>query len=166
MSCHKIQSVPIIILKLLPIDSPDVGEPQKYPLLMPEIHTKWFRGSRTSLTLFWKNYSFQERSSNDFFKVLRRRIFQKRVRKVLKPLNHLVCTSSISSGYFSDSPTSGLSIGDNFRIMIGTDWILRQEIVLLIIFSRLKHETHVEYSTVWGSRCHFRYQKIFFEKFF
>ena len=54
ISCHKIQSVPIIVLKLLPIDSPDVGEPEKYPQLMLEVHTKWFRGSRTSLTLFWK----------------------------------------------------------------------------------------------------------------
>ena len=27
-------------------------------------------------------------------------------------------------GYFSGFPTSELSIGNNFRIMIGTDWIL------------------------------------------
>ena len=50
--------------------------------------------------------------------------------------------------------------------MIGTDWILWQEIVLLIVFSRLKHETHVKYSTVWGLRGQFRYQKNFFETFF
>ena len=54
ISCHKIQSVPVMILKLLPIDSPDVGEPENYPQRMLEVHRKWFRGSRTSLNLFWK----------------------------------------------------------------------------------------------------------------
>ena len=50
--------------------------------------------------------------------------------------------------------------------MTGTDWILWQEIGLVIVFSRLKHETHVEYSTVWGLRGHFRYQKKFLRHFF
>ena len=54
ISCHKIQSVLVMILKLLPIDSPDIGEPENYPQRMLEVHRKWFRGSRTSLTLFWK----------------------------------------------------------------------------------------------------------------
>ena len=131
---------------------------------MLEVHRKWFRDSRTSLTLFWKSF-FSRVVIKRFFKVLRRRIFQKRVRKVLELLNHFVCTSSMSCGYFSGSPTSGLSIGNNFRIMIGTDWILWQEIVLLIVFSRLKHETHVEYSTVWGLRGHFKYKKNFLRHF-
>ena len=76
ISCHKIQSVPVMILKLLPIDSPDVGEPENYPQRMLEVHRKWFRGSRTSLTLFWKilflstlKKSFDGHSSKDgFFK--------------------------------------------------------------------------------------------------
>ena len=112
-----------------------------------------------------KNPSFEEWPSNDFFKLLRKRIFQKRVKELLEPLNHFLCTSSICCGYFSGSPTSGLSIGNDFRIMIGTDWILWQEIGLLIVFYRLKHETHVEYSTVWGLWGHFRYQKKFLRHF-
>ena len=58
------------------------------------------------------------------------------------------------------------SIGNNFRIMIGTDWILWQEISRLIVFYRLKHETHVEYSTFLGLWGHFRYQKKFLRHFF
>ena len=54
ISYQKIQSVPFIILKLLPIDSPDVGKAENYPQSMLEVHEKWFRGSRNSLTLFWK----------------------------------------------------------------------------------------------------------------
>ena len=120
ISCHKIQSVPIIILKLLPIDSPDVGEPEKYPQLMLEVHTKWFRGSRTSLTLFWKIFLLKTDHQTIFtVEVLRRRIFEKRVREVVQPVN--LSTSGICCRYYSGSPTSGLSIGDNFKIMIGTN---------------------------------------------
>ena len=68
-----------------------------------------------------KNPSFEDWSSKDFFKVLRRRIFQKTVREVLEPLNHFLSTSGICCGYFSGSPTSELSSGDNFRIVIGAD---------------------------------------------
>ena len=83
ISCHKIQSVPVMILKLLPIDSPDVGEPENYPQRMLEVHRKWFRGSRTSLILFWKilflstlKKSFDGHSSKDGF-------FQKESEKFL-----------------------------------------------------------------------------------
>ena len=127
---------------------------------MLKVHRKSFRGSRTSLTLFKKSF---------FWALWKNRLMatlQKRVREILEPLNHFLCTSSICCGYFSGSLTSGLSIGNNFRIMIGTDWILWQEIGLLIVFYRLKHETHVEYSTVWGLWGHFRYQKNCFETFF
>ena len=66
--------MPIMILKLLPIDSPDVGEPEKYPQNMLKVHRKWFRGSRISLILFWKilflrllKKSFDGHSSKDGF---------------------------------------------------------------------------------------------------
>ena len=155
-----------MIPKLSPLDSPNVGETEKYLQHIPEVLRKRFRGSRTSLALFWKILLLSTSTKIIRWSVFKRRIFQKRVREVLGPLNHFLCTSSICCGYFLGSPTSRLSIGNNFRIMIGTDWILWQEIGLLIVFSRLKHETHVEYSTVWGLRGHFRYRKKFFDTFF
>ena len=155
-----------MILKLSPLDSPDDGETEKYPQHMPEVLRKWFRGSKSSLTLFWKILLLKSSIKIIWWPVFKRRIFQKRVREILEPLNHFLCTSSIRCGWFSNSPTSGLSIDNNFKIMTGTDWILWQEIGLVIVFSRLKHETHVEYSTVWGLRGHFRYQKNFFETFY
>ena len=39
-------SVPIMILKLALLDSPDVAAPDKYPQHMPEVLRKRFRGSR------------------------------------------------------------------------------------------------------------------------
>ena len=61
---------------------------------------------------------------NPFSQVFDKNRFQKRVRELLEPLNRFLSISGICCGYFSDSPTSGLSIGENFRIMIGTDSIL------------------------------------------
>ena len=134
---------------------------------MPEVLRKWFRGSRTSLTFFWQILLWKTGHQTIFSKCSEEEFFKREwVREVFEPLNHFLSTSGICSAYFSGSPTSGLSIGNNFRIMTGTDWILWQEIGLVIVFSRLKHETHVEYSTVWGLRGHFRYQKNFLRHFF
>eukprot|EP00493_Phyllostaurus_siculus_P000119 UN00121 len=58
-------------------------------------------------------------------------------------------------------PTPGLSINGNFKIMIGNRLDFRQKVGLDIVFSRLSHETHVEYSTVLGLRGHFRHQNFF-----
>ena len=118
--------MPIVILKLSPLDSPDVGGPEKYPQHMPEVLRKWFRGPRTSLTLFWN--------------IL-----------LLKTGHQTIFSKCLEEG----------SSGDNFRIIIGTNCILWQEISLGIVFYRLKHETHVEYSTVLGLRGHFKYPKFF-----
>ena len=66
ISCHKIQSVPIIIMKLLPIDSSDVGEAENHPQRMLKVLRKWFRGSRTSLTLFRKILIFSISLSKNY----------------------------------------------------------------------------------------------------
>ena len=83
ISCHKIQSVPIIIMKLLPIDRPDVGEPEKYPQFMLEAHTTWFRGSRTSLTLFWKSLLFKSGHQTIFSKYSEKGFFKRESERFL-----------------------------------------------------------------------------------
>ena len=55
-----------MILKLSPLDSPDVGEPEKYPQHIPEVLRKRFRGSRTSLTLFRKILIFSISLSKNY----------------------------------------------------------------------------------------------------
>ena len=83
ISCHKIQSVPVMILKLLPIDSPDVGEPENYPQRMLEVHRKWFRGSRTSLTLFWKIRLLKSGHQTIFSKYSEKGFFKRESEKFL-----------------------------------------------------------------------------------
>ena len=93
--------------------------------------------------------------------MFRRRIFQKRVRQVLEPLNHFLRPSDICYGYFSGSPTSGLSNGGNFSNIVGIGKILWQENGLVNVSSRMKHGMHVEYSTVLGLLGHFKGLKKF-----
>ena len=83
ISCHKIQSVPVMILKLVPIDSPDVGEPENYPQRMLEVHRKWFRGSRTSLTLFWKIRLLKSGHQTIFSKYSEKGFFKRESEKFL-----------------------------------------------------------------------------------
>ena len=76
-------------------------------------------------------------------------------------LNNFLGCSEICCTYLSVSPTPGLSNGDNFSIIICIIHILRQEHGLLGIFSRMKQEMHVEYSTMCGIRGHFKELKFF-----
>ena len=56
-----------------------------------------------------------------------------------------------------------VTISESWQALIG---FYDRKLALLSFSPDLKHEMHVEYSTVWGLRGHFRYQKKFFGTFF